>query len=120
MAVTRIHTTSLPRLQVSGQGSVAEVLNEALAGARNVSCALRWLSADDFFSTPLQEDAHQLIYLMEGEGIIRLSANQFEVAKGAGIYLGPSETAEVRHRGSVQLRLFHIVVPIRGDSALDE
>ena len=34
---------------------------------------------------------------------------------GAGIYLGPAETASIRQRGNTPLKLFHPVVPIRQD-----
>jgi hypothetical protein len=33
------------------------------------------------------------------------------VGKGAGVYLGPSETARVSHAGGRPLKLFHLVVP---------
>jgi hypothetical protein len=47
---------------------------------------------------------------MEGKGRIRLEGKDFEVEKGAGVYLGPSETAAIGAAGGA-LKLFHLVVP---------
>ncbi len=48
---------------------------------------------------------------MEGSGVINLKGEDYEVAKGAGIYLGPSESAGIRQAGSAPLKLLHLVVP---------
>ncbi len=51
------------------------------------------------------------LYLMEGEATMTLNAKDHQVAKGNGIYLGPSETARIAQRGSAPVKLFHLVVP---------
>jgi hypothetical protein len=56
-------------------------------------------------------NVHHLVYLMEGAAIINLNGADHPVAKGAGIYLGPSETASIAHAGSAPLKLFHLAVP---------
>ena len=56
-------------------------------------------------------ETHQLVYLMEGEGVIDLDNKGYEVAKGAGIYLGPNETAIISQSGPATLKLLHLVVP---------
>ena len=48
---------------------------------------------------------------MEGEGIIELDKKRYDVKKGSGIYLGPTETASIHHAGSAKLKLFHLTVP---------
>ena len=48
---------------------------------------------------------------MEGEGVIRLENKDYAVKKGAGIYLGPKETASISHAGDSPLKLFHLIVP---------
>jgi mannose-6-phosphate isomerase-like protein (cupin superfamily) len=48
---------------------------------------------------------------MEGEATITLDGKDHQVAKGNGIYLGPTEKARIAHRGSAPLKLFHLVVP---------
>lgn len=120
MATTLIKTTSIPRTRLNGQGEFAEVLNKELCGAENVVGVLRWLEAGEHFDPELLADTHQLIYLMEGEGTISLNDEDYDVGKGAGIYIGPSETASIRQRGQVPLKLFHLVVPIREDQQLDD
>ena len=110
MALTFIDTNKLPRKSTSGQGEVTEVLNNALCGAKNVLGMLRWLKSGDKF-TPDKSDKHQLIYLMDGNGSINLGDKNYEVAKGAGIYLGPSETAKIEAAQGASLKLFHLVVP---------
>ena len=93
------------------QGEVSEILNSALCGAKNVVAMLRWLSPGQRFDAEARKDTHQLVYLMEGEGVISLSNKEYPVAKGAGIYLGPSEIASIRQKGSAPLKLLHLVVP---------
>lgn len=120
MSTTLIHTASIPRKDLGTQGEAAEILNKALCGAENVAGTLRWLEQGERFDAQQLADAHQLIYLMEGEGAIQLNGKSYDVTKGAGIYLGPSETASISHRGAGASKLFHLVVPIREALQLDE
>ena len=110
MPLTFIDTNKLPKKASAGQGQVTEVLNEALCGARNVHGSLRWLKSAETFK-PDVADKHQLIYLMEGEGCIRLDDRDYDVEKGAGIYLGPSEMATIQAANGATLKLFHLVIP---------
>ncbi|HEY8518543.1 MAG TPA: cupin domain-containing protein [Gammaproteobacteria bacterium] len=119
MAVTLIHTPSVPRTRQNGRGEVAEILNKELCGAENVVGQLRWLHPGDRFQADALEATHQLLYLMEGEGVITLDGKDYEVVKGAGIYLGPTETAGIRQRGTSPLKLFHLIVPIKKELQLD-
>jgi len=110
MSLTFIDTNKLPKKASAGQGEVAEVLNEALCRAKNVHGSLRWLKSAETFK-PDAISKHQLIYLMEGKGRIRLNKRDYDVEKGAGIYLGPAETATIQAAGGAPLKLFHLVVP---------
>ena len=115
MATTFIDTAQCERIRLQGvQGEVAEVLNNDLCGAKNVVGMLRWLGKGECFEAPPGQHT-QLIYLMEGNGVITLERKDYEVAKGAGIYLGTSETASIRHAGAAPLKLFHLVVPKAGN-----
>lgn len=106
---TFINTNELPRIK-GPQGEFTEILNGPLAGAKNVLGTLRWLSSGEIFSAePL--DKHQLIYLMEGKGVIRLNNQDVEVTHGAGVYLGPSESATLRAADGASMKLFHLIVP---------
>ncbi len=116
MSTTRIDTNAAPRTRVAGQGEVAEILSKEICGAENVAGSLRWLHPGDRFIAAPLADTHQLVYLMEGRGVIELEGNRYDVDKGAGIYLGPSETATVSHAGDTPLKLFHLVVPKRADA----
>ena len=109
MSLTFIDTNKLPK-KSSAQGDVTEVLNQALCGAKNVHGSLRWLKSAETFQ-PDASSKHQLIYLMEGKGQIRLNDKNYDVEKGAGIYLGPSETATIQAAKGGSLKLFHLVVP---------
>jgi len=110
MSLTFIDTNKLSKKAATGQGEVTEVLNQALCGARNVQGSLRWLKSAETFK-PDATDKHQLIYLMEGKGSIRLNNRDYAVEKGGGIYLGPSETATIQAGSGAPLKLFHLVVP---------
>ena len=65
----------------------------------------------DRYEAPVEAKRHQLVYLMEGNGVITLNGKDYPVRKGAGVYLGASETAAVRPDGQGTLKLFHLVVP---------
>ncbi len=107
--LTFIDTNKLPRVKTP-QGEVTEILNEKLEGAKNVFGTLRWLSPGEKFEAgPLEK--HQLIYLMEGQGRIRLENKDYDVRRGAGVYLGPSESATIQAAAGSPLKLFHLMVP---------
>jgi quercetin dioxygenase-like cupin family protein len=109
MSLTFIDTNKLPRRPVPGHGEMTEVLNEALCGAKNVVASLHWLKPGDSFWAEAATK-HQLVYLMDGSGRITLDGKDYQVASGAGVYLGPSETAEVKAVGGAA-KLFVLVVP---------
>jgi len=111
MANTYIDTNTLPHTKVPGSGEYVEVLNNALCGAQNVVGSLRWLNAGEKYDAACDADTNQLLYLMEGEATITLNGKDHQVAKGNGIYLGPTESAKIAHRGSAPLKLFQLVVP---------
>ena len=92
------------------QGEATEVLNNALTGAKNVLGTLRWLQPGEQFDAA-PENKHQLIYLMEGKGTIHLENKNYDVPRGAGVYLGPSETATIKAGAGEALKLFHLEVP---------
>ena len=106
---TFINTNELPRVKTP-HGEFTEILNSQLVGAKNVLGTLRWLPSGETFIPELVEK-HQLIYLMEGQGTISLDNKDYPVTKGAGVYLGPSETASIQAGGGTMLKLFHLVVP---------
>ncbi len=110
MTTTFIDTNEIARSKLPGQGEVAEVLNQALCGAKNVLGMLRWLKAGETFDAKAQHK-FQVLYLMDGKGVINLANNDYEVVKGAGIFLGPSESAVIRATNEGSLKLFHITVP---------
>jgi len=110
MANTYIDSNTLPRTTIAGAGEMTEVLNNRLAGAKNVVATVHWLNRGDRLNAGAP-DVHHLVYLMEGEATITLNGADHAVGKGAGVYLGPSETASIAHAGSVPLKLFHLAVP---------
>ena len=92
------------------QGEATEILNNALVGAKNVLGTLRWLkSGEQFEAEPLgQASAH----LPDGrQGHHHLENKDYDVPRGAGVYLGPSETATIKAGDGRSLKLFHLVVP---------
>ena len=93
------------------QGELAEVMNRSLCGAENGVAKLRWLEVGDRLRAEAKASTHQLIYLMQGAGIIELEGKEHEVPQGGGIYLGPGEAAGIRSGGPHSLKLFHLVVP---------
>ncbi len=113
MPNTYIDTNTLPHTKTPG-GEYVEILNNALCGANNVVGTLRWLKPGESYDAVSDARTNQLIYLMEGEGTITLNARAHDVAKGNGIYLGPSESASIKQRGTAPLKLFQLVVPKQG------
>jgi hypothetical protein len=112
MTTKFIKTGDCARMKVPGnQGEVSEILNHALCGAKNGMAMLRWLGPGQRFDAGARQDIHQLVYLMEGEGVITLNNHEYPVAKGAGFYLGPAEAASIRQEGKTPLKLLHLAVP---------
>lgn len=111
MSTTFIKTANLPRTRIAGAGEATDVLNEALCGAKNVRATLRWLGAGDRLDAAARAKTHQLVYLMDGRGIISLDGKDYPATKGAGVYLGPGESAGIRPAGADGVKLFHLVVP---------
>jgi hypothetical protein len=109
MSLTYIDTGHLPKEGSTGHGEVVEVLSNALCGARNVHGSVRSLRSGETFA-PETILKHQLIYLMEGDGRIRLDGRNYDVGKGAGVYLGPSETAHFEATVGASLKIFHLIV----------
>lgn len=105
-----IDTASLPRQSMPSGGEMVEILNDTLAGARNVVGTLRWLQPGQAFdAAPMAK--HQLLYIMEGAGTIALEGTVHDVGAGAGVYLGPSEQATIRAASDASVKLFHLMVP---------
>jgi mannose-6-phosphate isomerase-like protein (cupin superfamily) len=111
MSLTFIDTNNIPRKEALGSGEFAEIINKQLCGAKDVVGTLRWLHQGEHFEARSDDHSHQLIYLLEGQGIIMLNGKDHQVEKGAGIYLGPSESARIEPKGSSSLKLFQLVVP---------
>ncbi|MDH4188794.1 MAG: hypothetical protein OEW21_01125 [Betaproteobacteria bacterium] len=111
MTTTFIKTGDCARKKVPGAGEVAEIMNQTLCGAKNGLGMLRWLGAGEKLDAQAKSGEHQLVYLMEGSAVIGLKGKDYEVGKGAGVYLGPDEAASIRHAGGGTLKLFHLVVP---------
>ena len=107
--LTFIDTNKLAKVKTP-EGEVTQILNRELCGAKNVVAALRWLKSGEKFKAE-NSDKHQLLYLMEGEGKIRLDEKDYDVSKGAGVYLGPSESATIQPAAGASLKLLHLVVP---------
>ena len=112
MAITYVDTEQCLRTKLSAaQGVVAEIVNRDFCGAKNVTGMLRWLEPGEHFNAEPLAGQHQLIYLMDGRGVISLGNNDYEASKGAGLYLGPRESGSIRQAGPLTLKLLHLVVP---------
>jgi glyoxylate utilization-related uncharacterized protein len=107
--LTFIDTNKLPKVKTA-EGEFTEVLNRDLCGAKNVVATLRWVKPGKTFRTAASEK-HQLLYLMDGRGTVRMDNKDYQVTKGAGVYLAPSETATIQAAANDSVKIFHLVVP---------
>jgi mannose-6-phosphate isomerase-like protein (cupin superfamily) len=46
---------------------------------------------------------------MEGSGSAELEGKEYDVGPGAGLYLGPGESAGLRATGGGGLKVFHLI-----------
>lgn len=114
--ITFIDTASCERVKLPElQGEFAEIVNKKLCGAEDVVGTLRWLKAKEQFTATARDKSCQLVYLMEGKGMISLQGKDHEVSKGAGMYLDLGEQAGITNVGDEPLKLFHLVVPEKRD-----
>ena len=111
MPLTFIDTNKISYAKHPGSGEFAEILNNELCGAENVVGSLRWLNPGEKLDVRSDKNTHQLVYLMQGEATITLDSKDYNVRKGSGVYVGPSETVAIQQAGSAPLKLFHLVVP---------
>jgi glyoxylate utilization-related uncharacterized protein len=111
MSLTYIDTNKVPHTKLPGSGEFAEILNDKLCGAKNVVGSLRWLHPGEELDVRSDKNTHQLVYLMQGEATITMDSKDHSVRKGAGVYVGPSESVTVKQSGAAPLKLFHLVVP---------
>jgi hypothetical protein len=110
MSLTFIDTSKLPRSKAPDSGDFTEVINKVLCGAENVVGTLHWLREKQHLDSRGDGKTHRLLYLMEGAGTITLNSKEYAVKKGAGVYLGPSESASILQNGVVPLKLFRLTV----------
>jgi mannose-6-phosphate isomerase-like protein (cupin superfamily) len=106
--ITFIDTGSCERKTLGeGQGETAEIVNNDNCGAEQMRAALRWLGEGDRFEVAPLPGSHQVIYIMEGNGVVSLNGKEYDVGPGAGLYLGPGEGADLR--GGETLKAFHLI-----------
>ena len=106
--ITFIDTAACERKNLGkNQGEAAEVVNNALCGAGQMTAHLRWLGEGERFDAEPLSGSHQLMYVMEGTGVVALEGKDYEVGPGAGLYLGPGESASLRGAGA--LKAFHLI-----------
>jgi quercetin dioxygenase-like cupin family protein len=117
MTTTFIKSGDCARVRIPGEGEAAEIVNSALCGPKNGLATLRWLKKGERLEPPARSATHQLIYLMEGSGVMTLNGKDYPVSRGAGVYLGPNESAAIRAGADGTLKLFHLVVPEVADRA---
>ena len=110
MSLTFIDTDRLPRSNAPDSGDFTEVLNKVLCGAETVVGTLYWLGEKQHLVSRGDGKTHRLLYLMEGAGTITLNSKEYAVKKGAGLYLGPSESASILQNGVMPLKLFGLTV----------
>ncbi len=109
---TFIDSGKCARVRGTGNsGEFAEIVNNALCGASNVVGSLRWLGNGETLQAGGEAGFTQLVYLMEGNGVITLGGKDYEVGQGAGVFLDLGEEASVSNRTGQTLKLFHLVVP---------
>lgn len=108
--ITFIDTGARERKNLGGgQGEVAEVVNQEICGAEQISASLRWLGKGDSFEAAPIAGSHQLLYMMEGKGVVTLEGKEYDVSPGTGLYLAPGESASLRGSGGGALKAFHLV-----------
>src|SRR5271168_218435 len=105
MSLTFIDTNKVPHTKLPGSGEFSEILNDPLCGAKNVVGSLRWLNPGEKLDVRSDKNTHQLVYLMQGEATITMDSKDHSVRKGAGVYVGPSESVTVKQSGAAPLKL---------------
>ena len=108
MSLTFIDTNAIPR-EHTAHGDFKEILNEKLAGAKNVVGSLHWLNEGDKLDAG--DGKHNLFYFIEGAAKVTLAGKDYDVPKGGGVYLQPSETASIAGTAA-GLKMLQLAVPV--------
>lgn len=96
--ITFIDTAACERKSLE-QGEAAEVESKALCGAEQMTAHLRWLGEGEHFDAKPLSGSRQLLYMLEGAGVVTLWGKDYEV--------GPGEGANLRGAGA--LKAFHLI-----------
>ncbi len=108
-----VDTTKCDRVNLSAlSGDMSEIVNKELCGAEDVVTQLRWLNDGQKFEAEPLANTNQLVYLMEGNGVINLEGKEYDAKTGAGIFLGPDEEASITQTGPDETKIMHLIVPI--------
>jgi hypothetical protein len=110
MSATIVDMAALPRIK-DASGELVEVLNRETCGAEYAHGVLRFVESGRQFDAIAAKPMHQLIYVLQGAGVVRIDSAEYEVEKGGGVYLAPLETAKIGQKGTEPLKLFHLIVP---------
>ena len=111
MSTQFIKTGQVPTRIDGNAGAAAEVLGEKICNAKNVVGNLRWLHKGNQLDATTPAATHRLVYVMEGDAVITLDDKDYKVGKGAGVYVGPEESAMLRPAADQTLKLFELIVP---------
>ncbi len=109
MTTTIVDTSAIP-FTGGPDESFADILNRELCGAIYSHGTLRLLNNGAQFDAASDKPMHQIFYFLDGQGVITLDSKKYEVTKGGGVYLAPSEAAKINQAGVTPLKLFHLTV----------
>src|SRR5262249_33680243 len=92
-------------------GTEVTLCSSGYCGSRNLTVYKRTIFASRTLDVPAANDYH-LVYVIASpaKGIIRFNKQLHDAEEGAGVLLGPSESARFEASGS-NLELLHMIVP---------
>lgn len=99
--------TTLP----DDQGRARQIMNRELCGAETGVVTIRTLGPGEAATLAGLPASKQLVYVMNGAGVITLGEKRVSVGPGAGLYLEEGESAAIAQDRDADLVAVHVVVP---------
>lgn len=92
-------------------GDVIKLINPDNSGAQTLSCVIVTLRPSAESETHYHKRREEIYYVLEGEGLLIVDSNKYDITKGMTAFIPPGTSHKVINKGTKPLRLFVVGSP---------